>query len=189
MRVKICGVTRLEDALHAEACGAWAVGVIVASDSRRSVTLGQAAEIFGALKPGTLSVAVTHTGDREELERVLALKPKAIQITYPFRLEPGELRVFRAVSKGEPVIEPCDAIVLDESHGQGIPLDVAYAREAIRRSRVPVILAGGLTPENVREIAMELRPYAVDVASGVERSPGIKDPARVKMFLEACRGI
>lgn len=187
MRVKICGITRGEDALHAVSAGAWAIGVVTCSDSRRTIPLSRAEEIFRSIEGTALTVAVTHSKDIEEIERILSLAPDAIQISHPHRVKDADPLIFRVIKRGDPVPDDCDAIVLDESMGRGRLLDIRYARELVERSPVPVILAGGLNPSNVGEIIRLVRPYAVDVASGVEISPGIKDRSRVRAFLEACR--
>lgn len=95
--------------------------------------------------------------------------------------------MIRAVRPGETLPYDCDAIIIDGSHGRGKPFDRAFARRIVRESPVPVILAGGLTPENVRDAIEGVHPYAVDVATGVEEQPGIKDKAKVRAFLRACR--
>ena len=188
MRIKICGITRKEDAQVAENYGADAIGVVLSSDSPRSVTPEIAQEIFGSVGPFITKVAVTHTSSREDLDRILALRPDAIQISHPFEFEkkPG-VRVIRVLGRGDSLREDCDAIIVDESHGKGKSFDVSRARDVVHLSRVPVILAGGLTPRNVGEAIREVRPYAVDVASGVERSKGIKDDAKIQAFIAACR--
>jgi phosphoribosylanthranilate isomerase len=98
-------------------------------------------------------------------------------------------KVLRVVAKGQDLPEDCDAIVIDESRGEGRRFDLAFSRDVVKRSRVPVILAGGLTPKNVEEAASRVRPYAVDVASGVEDRPGVKNPEKMAAFIRACRGI
>lgn len=189
MRVKICGITRPEDARFAEREGAAAIGVIVCSErSKRSVSLARAREIFSSVGPFTTRVAVTHTQSEEELGKILALKPDAIQIFFPFTVGKGSgVRVIRAVGRDDPLPYDCDAVIIDESHGQGRPFSPAYATAAVQRSKVPVILAGGLTPGNVHDAIHRVHPYAVDVATGVEVSPGIKDPDKVRAFIAACR--
>jgi phosphoribosylanthranilate isomerase len=187
--VKICGITRVEDALHAERAGADAIGVILFSDSPRCVSPGRAREIFGSVGPFTTTVAVTHTRSRRELDRVIALRPGALQISRPFNFPATPpARILRVVRPGEPLPREADALVVDQSHGTGSPYDPGFALEMVRRSPVPVILAGGLTPENVAGAIRGIRPYAVDVASGVEVRPGIKDPSRVTAFVRAARG-
>jgi phosphoribosylanthranilate isomerase len=191
MRVKICGITRPEDALFAEHQGADAIGVVVFSGgvSRRVVGEERAREIFDAVGPFTTTVAVSHTKSEEDLSRIIELRPDAIQISHSFRFErdPG-VRVIRVIGRGDPLPEDCDAVIVDDSHGKGRDFDRSYACDTVNRSKVPVILAGGLTPENVEEAIRRVRPYAVDVASGVEVSPGIKDHEKVRAFITACRG-
>lgn len=190
MRIKICGITRPEDAVTAELAGADAIGVVVFSGgvSRRVVPPERVREIFSAVGPFITRVAVSHTRSRKELEQMIALHPDAIQISHPFAFpeDPG-VRVIRVVGRGDPLPDDCDAVIVDDSHGKGRSFDPAYARDAVVRSPVPVILAGGLTPENVAGAIRRVRPCAVDVASGVEISPGIKDPVKVKAFIDACR--
>lgn len=190
MRIKICGITRPEDARFAEHAGAHAIGVVVFSGgvSCRVVPVERAREIFDSVGPFTTTVAVSHTKSREDLEQMLALHPDAIQISHPFVFQdnPG-VRVIRVIGRGDPLPEDCDAIIVDDSHGKGRQYDPSYARTAVQQSKIPVILAGGLTPENVDGAIREVRPYAVDVASGVEVSPGIKDHKKIQAFIAATR--
>lgn len=188
MRIKICGITRPMDAQHAEQLGADAVGVVVLSESPRSVPTERAREIFEAVGPFMATVAVSHTRSETDLAEMIALHPSAVQISYPFVFDedPG-VRVIRVIGRGDPLPGDCDAIIVDDSHGQGRNYDPSYARSAVERSTVPVILAGGLTPENVGEAVRQVCPYAVDVATGVEASPGIKDYEKIRTFIAACR--
>lgn len=189
MRIKCCGITRPEDARYAEACGADAIGVVMFSPtSNRSVTLERAREIFDAVGPFTTTVAVSHTTSYEDLEQLLALRPDAIQIshTFVFREKPV-VRVIRVIGRNDPLPKDCDAIIVDESHGSGKNFDLSHARDTVQRSVVPVILAGGLTPENVADAIRQVHPYAVDVASGIETIPGIKDHRKIAAFIAAAR--
>jgi phosphoribosylanthranilate isomerase len=192
MRIKICGITRPEDARFAELQGADAIGVVVFSGgvSRRNVSPDRACEIFDAVGPFTTTVAVSHTTSDEELRQMISLQPCAIQISHPFRFDekPG-VKIIRVIRRGDPLPEDCDAIIIDDSHGQGRDFDLSFAVDAVKRSKVPVILAGGLTPDNVAEAIRKVRPYAADVASGVESSPGIKDHEKIRAFITACRSI
>jgi len=189
MRVKICGITTIGDALHAEGAGADAVGVILFSDSPRCVSPERAHEIFRSLGPFITTVAVTHTRSLRDLNRVIALRPCAIQIShsFDFSVRP-QARVLRVVKSGDPLPDDADALVVDQSGGTGMPYDPDFASDVVRCSPVPVILAGGLNPENVAGAIRAVRPYAVDVASGVEIRPGIKDPSRVTAFIQTSRG-
>jgi phosphoribosylanthranilate isomerase len=192
LRVKICGITRPEDARFAEMAGANAIGVVVFSGgvSKRVVDEEKAREIFNSVGPFTIKVAVSHTKSYDELHRMIALHPDAIQISHPFRFDedPG-VAVIRVIGRGEPLPADCDAIIVDDSHGKGRNFDPSYACDAVQRSKIPVILAGGLTPENVGDAIRRVNPYAVDVASGVEYLPGIKDPDKVRAFIEVCRRV
>ena len=189
MRIKCCGITRTEDARYAEACGADAIGVVVFSPtSKRSVTPERAHEIFHAVGLFTTTVAVSHTTSYEDLEQILALHPYAIQISHPFAFrEKPVVKVIRVIGRNDPLPTDCDAIIVDESHGNGKNFDLSHARDAVQRSVLPVILAGGLAPENVADAIRQVHPYAVDVASGIETAPGIKDHKKIAAFIAAAR--
>ena len=189
MRIKCCGITRPQDARFAEACGADAIGVVVFSPpSLRSVTPQRAREIFNATGPFTTTVAVSHTTSYEDLEQILALRPDAVQLSYPFMFREKPCpKVIRVIGRNDPLPADCDAIIVDESHGSGKSFDLSHACRAVMSSRVPVILAGGLTPENVTDAIRQVHPYAVDVASGIESSPGIKDHRKIAAFIAAAR--
>jgi len=189
MRIKCCGITRPEDARYAEACGADAIGVVMFSPtSKRSVTPARAREIFDAVGPFTTTVAVTHTKSLEDLKQVLALQPDAIQISHPFVFrEKPVVRVIRVIGRNDPLPKDCDAIIVDDSHGSGKNFELSHARNVVQRSGLPVILAGGLTPENVADAIRQVHPYAVDVASGIETAPGIKDHRKIAAFIAAAR--
>ena len=189
MRIKCCGITKPADARYAEACGADAIGVVVFSPtSKRSVTPERAREIFDAVGPFTTTVAVSHTSSYDDLEQILSLHPDAIQISHPFVfLEKPAVKVIRVIGCNDPLPTDCDAIIVDESHGSGKNFDLSHARNAVQRSALPVILAGGLTPENVADAIRQVHPYAVDVATGIETAPGIKDHTKIAAFIAAAR--
>lgn len=190
MRIKCCGITRIEDARFAEQAGADAIGVVMFSPSSpRDVDETRACEIFDALGPFTTTVIVTHTTSKKELDRIIALRPDAVQISHPFMFDtPPDTRIIRSICHGDPIPDDCAAIVVDDSHGGGKPYDPTFAREAVLQARVPVILAGGLTPENVGSAIRDVRPYAVDVATGIEQATGIKDPQKILAFIAAVMG-
>jgi len=190
MRIKICGITTPRDARFAEVSGADAIGVVVFSPpSVRSVTPQRAQEIFDSVGPFITKVAVSHTTSAEDLERILALRPDALQISYPFKfLEKPCPKVIRVIGRDDPVPQDGDAIIVDESHGSGKVFDLLYARRAVMSSDLPVILAGGLTAENVADAIRQVHPYAVDVASGTESAPGIKNHHKITRFIAAARG-
>lgn len=196
MRVKICGITRIEDALAAEAAGADAVGLIFAERSKRRVTLEQAANIVAALGPFVARVGVfvdAPLGDVEEAVRTLRLS--AVQLNghedaaYARALRP-HVQVIRAVSFTPELTPkavqafPADAFLLDgldPGSGEAFSWEDAGALAGLPH----LILAGGLTSANVAAGIRLFRPYAVDVASGVESSAGIKGPRKIQDFVRA----
>ena len=198
MRIKICGITRVEDALAAEGAGADAVGLIFAERSKRRVTLGQAAKISGALGPFVSRVGVfvdSPLGD--VVKAAQTLKLSAVQLhgqesaEYAAELHPY-IQVIRAVSFSAALdVErlkdfPADAFLIDGlKPGSGERFDWGQAKGLKTLPRF--ILAGGLTPENVAEAVRTLRPYAVDVASGVEVSPGVKEKGKIQDFVREAR--
>lgn len=188
MRVKICGITTVRDALIAEEEGADSIGIVVCSESKRSVPVSRAREIFAALRPDTEKICVTNTQNQSDLALILSLKPTAIQIPRNLQVPFGTgTKIYRVLS-GETILPAgCDAVVIDQSLGRGIAYDRSFAERVVEESEVPVILAGGLTPDNVGEAIRNLRPYAVDVSSGVEKSEGIKDRKKIRQFIEICR--
>jgi phosphoribosylanthranilate isomerase len=199
--VKLCGLTTPE---HVRAAaGAHAVGFVVASPrSHRDLSLEAAAGLARLAAPFQATVAVTAAREPETLEGIVrAVQPHALQL--PLRagastfegLRKGfpALRLFAACRPEEAPLAPAvlDALVLDATSpdgygGSGQTTDWGRARAAREASRVPVILAGGLTPENVADAIRAVRPFAVDVSSGVE-TDRVKDPAKMRRFLDAAR--
>lgn len=198
MRVKICGITRVEDALMAERAGADAIGLIFAEGSKRRVGLEQAAAVSAALGPFIVRVGVFVDAPLAAVEAAVeAAGLQAVQLhgdedaAYAERLM-ARVRVIKAVSVGAGFDAsawrgfPVHALLVDGLlPGSGERFD--WERAADLRGFPRLILAGGLTPHNVAEGIRALRPYAVDVASGVESSPGIKDRTRVQDFVRAAR--
>jgi phosphoribosylanthranilate isomerase len=188
--VKICGITTVGDARAAAAAGADAIGVVLASPSPRSVTPELARDIFAAVPPFVTTVAVTSTDREEDLATILSSRPDAVQVAGDLALPRGAgVRVIRMLAPGDALRDDCDAVVVDGSCGTGRAFDPEYARRCVAASPVPVILAGGLSPGNVAAAIRAVRPYAVDVASGVEAAPGIKDERLMRAFVKACRTI
>jgi len=199
-RVKICGITRLEDAHLAVELGAAALGFNFYPPSPRYLEPRAAAEIIRRLPP--LVTAVGVFADETDDEHIAAVAREAgvsaVQLhgpRFPQSVRALEgLRVIRAVAVREG-FKPeelggvkASAILLDTFDpnlpgGTGKTFDWSLAREAKRYG--PIILAGGLTPENVAEAIRQVQPFAVDVASGVETVPGIKDPIKLGAFFKA----
>jgi phosphoribosylanthranilate isomerase len=196
MLIKICGVTTAEDARAAADLGADAVGLNFWAGSPRRVDVARAAEIARALRGAVTLVGLFVDASHEEIERVRAEVPLDVLQLHGRETPEACLRwgpdgYWKAVrSLAEIGAYSCTTYLLDAAvpgapGGTGVPVDPALAAAAVRRARV--ILAGGLGPENVGPMVRALRPFGVDVASGVERSPGVKDVARVEAFVRAAR--
>jgi phosphoribosylanthranilate isomerase len=198
-RVKICGITRLEDAELAASLGAWALGFILWPQSKRGVEEAVAAgiarrvrrqvELVGVFVNPTLdeiaraadAIGLTHVqlhGDEgpsfatEVARRTGAKVIKAARVATAADLQ--------ALERWRTDFHLLDTAVEGMRGGSGQSWDWRLAAQ--RRSKIPTILSGGLTAENVAEGIAAVRPYAVDVASGVEASPGVKDPAKLEAF-------
>lgn len=190
MRIKICGITTKEDAKAAVVAGADAIGVISHSaESRRNLPDSRVKEIFSAVGSDAVCAIVTHTTDPDELRAVCALRPDEIQMSHSFprTMVPSSIRIVRVVSPGMPVPDDCDAVIVDASMGKGKQYDFEYSCSVLQTATVPVYLAGGLTPENVGAAVRTIRPDGVDVATGVERSVGVKDHIKIRAFIRAVR--
>jgi len=192
---KICGVTCEEDALCAAHAGAWAVGFVLFAPSPRAVTLERAAEIAAVLPPFVAAVAVlVDASTSEALEAATALRTSIVQLhgeRAPSVESLAALRVIRAATLDSAAAVPSQwTLLLDASDakahgGTGRTIDwvAAKAIAATRRT----ILAGGLRRENVGEAIATARPAGIDLASGVEASPGIKDHDAIRSVAAAIR--
>jgi len=202
VRVKVCGLTRPQDAVAVEAAGADAVGVIFAPGSRRRVDLAQAAEVLSPLGPFVARVGVFVAPEPDALfAAVEVLRLHAVQLhgdlpvvdDAAWRALRERVAVIRAVV-WSPDLDlealaraPVDAVLVDGPRaGSGEPFDWDGAGNLRRLPRW--VLAGGLAPDNVARAIERLRPPAVDVASGVESAPGVKDPRQLAAFMAAVRG-
>jgi phosphoribosylanthranilate isomerase len=208
VRVKICGVTRPADALHAARAGADAIGMIFA-DSPRRITPEQAAEITGVLPPWVTAVGVFVNAELSVIiDTVHAARLTAVQLhgdESPEQMievarQVAVLKAFRVagptdidaalewLTRGRPNGCLVDSRVEGVYGGTGhtAPWDlVATHRDALW----PLVLGGGLTPENVAEAIGIVQPFGVEASSGVEAGePGRKDPERVRRFIEMARG-
>lgn len=198
-RIKICGITNREDALAAAEAGADALGFIAIPGSPRYVDPQTHFEITENLPLFIQCVAVVQRPDDED-EYV----PDYVQhyedtpaASRASGLAWKRIRAFRM--RDESVLyeiaaypDPVGAILLDTYHkdllgGSGETFDWGLAVRAKALTDRPVILAGGLTPENVKDALEAVHPYAIDVSSGVEISPGVKDHAKIKAFVRAVR--
>jgi phosphoribosylanthranilate isomerase len=201
VRVKFCGITSLEDAREAASLGAWAIGLNHHPQSPRFCRPEMAAEIGGALKRRLEVVGVFVNPSLDELaaaaedgsltmvqlhgEEGPAFCQEAARRTGCRVIKSHRVRSLADVQAAEAY--RTDFHLLDAHRpgtrgGTGESFD--WGLLAGRRSEIPLILAGGLTPENVHEGVEVARPFAVDVASGVEAEPGVKDHERMAAFME-----
>jgi phosphoribosylanthranilate isomerase len=202
-QVKICGITSVADAQAAAAAGADMIGLMFYEGSPRHITLPKAVEIARSLSPFVLRVGVFVNPDETVVNRAIAeCGLNLLQFhgdeTSEFCTQFGimsmkALRVKDADSLQALETYQTDAFLLDAYSksglgGTGEKFNWNLAIEA-RRFGKPIFLAGGLTPENVADAVRQVRPFAVDVSSGVESAPGKKDAAKVKAFIEAVRAV
>jgi len=200
MKVKICGITNAEDAHAAVRAGADALGFVFAAGSPRSISFSDAAAIIAELPPFVTPVGVFSDATIDRLiDAVGRANIRCLQIDA--RVGPADLaripvpiiRSFRVRPDFDVRTlegEIAQALLLDTyakgiQGGTGMTFDWSVAAAASRYGRI--ILAGGLNPENVGEAVRIARPYAVDVSSGVESTPGKKDHARLSAFCRAAR--
>ncbi|MBX9762210.1 MAG: phosphoribosylanthranilate isomerase [Pseudomonadaceae bacterium] len=203
VRSKICGITRVEDALAAAEAGADAIGLVFYAKSPRAVSVQQAREIIAALPPFVTSVGLFVDASRCELGEILDAVPLDL-LQFHGDETPDECDHY-----GRPYIKalrvkPGDDIaaqVARYANARGVLLDTFVpgipggTGEAFDWSLVPAqlskpfILAGGLTAANVAQAIGQLRPFAVDISGGVESAKGIKDAAKIHAFMEAVRSV
>lgn len=208
LRVKICGLTRREDALAADEAGADYLGVVLSSGFSRSVAPRSASAIVAGTRARKVAVLVDETPDDAALAAT-AIGADVLQLSGDESPEAmvelrarGAWRIWKAV-RARSIDELADALerygravdgILVEgwkagSHGGSgtrVTLDAASVRASVPDA-LDFILAGGLGPDSVVDAVRAFRPDVVDVSSGVERSVGVKDPDRVQAFIEAAR--
>jgi len=197
-RVKICGLTSVNDAVHASDCGTDAIGLVFYPPSPRYVDdLALAFDIAQSVGPFVDVVGLFVDAEESFIDRVLNTVPlnclqfhgneRAVfceQFSRPFykalRMKPG-VDVIERVSE----YASSRGVLLD-TYVKGVPggTGQSFNWESIPSSLDRVVLAGGLTPENVSQAIQVAAPYAVDVSGGVEGTPGVKDPLKVKAFIE-----
>jgi phosphoribosylanthranilate isomerase len=200
--VKICGITNLEDAQHAVRCGADAVGFIFYEGSPRFISHAKAAEIVQRLPDHVSKIGVFVNADRKFIHDIIRhVSLSAVQLygnEGPDDLVNYEISVIKAFRVAPDFdVEVMrnyiiDAFLLDAYKGgafggTGKTFDWNLALKAKEYGRI--ILSGGLTPENVEEAVRFVRPYGVDVSSGVEREPGKKDTGKVRDFIMRAKSI
>ena len=196
-RVKFCGITRAEDARSAIALGVDAIGLVFVPGSKRCVDLEQAREVMSAVSPLVSVIGLFMDAATADVAAVLdALPLDALQ--FHGRESAEFCRQFKrpyvkalAMGDGVDVAHAASryagarGVLLDahrtgEQGGSGLSFDWSLIPPALAER---IILAGGLTPENVAAAITQVRPYAVDVSSGIESAPGIKCPRRMQLFM------
>lgn len=199
--IKICGITREQDALAAAHCGANAVGFVFYAKSPRAVTPARAAALMRVLPPFVTSVALFVDADVAAVKHTIAIARADLlqfhgdespaycrQFGVPYlkalRVRPGVdlLQYARDYHDAKALL--LDAYVEGTPGGTGATFDWALIPKNLP---LPVVLSGGLTPENVTAAIEAVRPWAVDVSSGVESARGIKDAAKIAAFVTGVR--
>ena len=201
VRVKICGITSLEDALVAVEAGADALGFVFHEQSPRHVTPEDAAGIIAGLPPFVQTVGLFVNRPLEFVNETAARC--RLDLVQPHGDEPPEfcdaverrvIKAFRVkdITSLDPIKNYRVAAHLLDAYSPkaygGTGLTFNWDIAAVAKGFGPVILAGGLTPDNVREAVEAVQPYAVDVSGGVESSPGKKDAAKVREFIRLAKG-
>lgn len=199
-RVKICGITNMEDARHASACGADALGFVFYPGSPRFVDQDTARRIIAELPPLITTVGLFVNEAPARIRELVAFCGlDTVQLhgdEEPDQCHLPPCRVIKALRIKDGMDEErlrayqvsallLDAYVPDQFGGTGKRCDWGLAARIAARQRV--ILAGGLTPDNVADAVRQVHPYGVDVSSGVEQAPGRKDPDKVAMFIRMAR--
>ena len=201
-KVKICGITNKEDAIMAANSGADFIGIINVRDSPRYVNLETAREIFNEVPDFTYRVIVSTPRNIDAIREIERINADYIQLhgyeTIDFvrkikeEIKTGIIKKIsvdkNAIGRARKFSEIVDAILLDTKMkgklgGTGKTHDWNISRKIVESVEKPVILAGGLNPENVREAIEQVKPFAVDVSSGVESMTGKKDMKRVEDFI------
>ena len=203
-KIKFCGITTLEDGELAVAAGAWAIGLIFWPSSPRRAGFDAAAEIAAGVKRRVevagvfVNATLDHVAETADAVGLTMLQLHGDE--GPAYCSEAARRTGCKVMKAVRVRSGADVQALAPFHTDyhlldsftaGVPggTGETFAWEIARghRGRVPIVLSGGLTPDNVGEAIAAVHPFAVDVASGVERSPGVKDPEKLQAFAAAVR--
>lgn len=211
-KIKICGIKTTDDALAAMDAGADLIGFNFYPKSPRYVTVGMCrnimsvlrrygrvtcvgvfvnasvAEILATMDTLGLNLAQLHGDESPEVMKALGGQAfKAIRLSADSVTDSRMVTEFMALRYGQPPVLLVDAAVKGLYGGSGVTADWDRAAELAKQH--PLLLAGGLTPENVADAVQQVKPWGVDVASGVESAPGEKDPEKMKRFVRAVKTI
>jgi phosphoribosylanthranilate isomerase len=201
VKVKICGVTRVQDALAASEAGADAVGLMFYERSPRFVMRQRAADIIAALPPFVAKVGVFVDAPEEEVRRTISecgldtlqfhgqespeyCRRFGLKVIKAFRIRDAQTLPATGAYDQETWLLDSYAEGAPGGTGKSFNWDLAAT---VVRGGGRILLAGGLTPQNVGQAVTQVRPFGVDVSSGVESAPGIKDSAKIRAFIEAAR--
>ena len=201
VRSKICGITRIEDALAAAQAGADAIGFVFYAKSPRAVDVRQARAIIAELPPFVTTVGLFVNASRCELNEILEVVPLDL-LQFHGDETPQDCEGYHRpwikalrVRPGDDLEAACklyagargillDTYVAGVPGGTGEAFDWSLVPERLSK---PIILAGGLSADNVGQAIAQVRPYAVDVSGGVEQAKGIKDAAKIEAFMQAVK--
>ncbi len=190
MWIKICGMTSADGIAAAAEAGVDAVGFVFAP-SPRQVTPGQAAQLVALVPPGILRIAVAQHPLQMKVDEICrVMKPDYFQTDVEDLRElkiPAHVKVLPVVRFGRKQPSPLPARMLFEGPSSGVGELADWGRAGELARQTEVILAGGLNAANVAEAIHAVRPFGVDVSSGVESVPGIKDPEKIRQFVRAAR--
>lgn len=190
MWIKVCGLTSADAVAAAVQAEVDAIGFVFAPSSRQ-VTPGQAAQLAALAPAGILRIAVTQHPLQMKVDEICkVLKPDFFQTDVEDLREltiPAHIRVLPVVRFGRKTPSPLPSRMLFEGPSSGIGELADWGRAAELARQTEVILAGGLSAQNVAEAIQAVRPFGVDVSSGVEDFPGVKDPEKIYEFVRAAR--
>ena len=190
MWIKICGMTSADAIAAAAEAGVDAIGFVFAP-SPRQVTPGQAAQLAALAPPGILRIAVAQHPLQMKVDEICRmLKPDYFQTDVEDLRElkiPPHIKVLPVVRFGRKTPSPLPARIVFEGPTSGIGELADWGRAAELARQTQVILAGGLSTENVAEAIQAVRPFGVDVSSGIESERGVKDPDKIAEFVRAAR--
>lgn len=212
VRIKVCGITRSEDAALADELAVDAIGFVFVKKSKRFITVAAAADLSAEVGPFTQRVGLFLDDERELVEQAIARIPNLLpqfhgreQADYCDQFNRPYIKAI-GVAGGMPAdhelqsYKYCTGFLFDSNApgalgGTGHTFDWYQLRDWQMQSRVAgktgeprVVLAGGLNPDNIGQALQVLKPYAIDVSSGVEASPGIKDAELMRKFVASARG-
>lgn len=197
-RIKICGITSVEDALAVANAGADAIGLVFYEPSPRYVSIEQAEKIAKAVGPFVTTVALFVNADKKTIDSVLRQVPIQLLQFHGDESEEFCKQFARPYIKALRMREGVDVNQLINSYGSasGILLDTYTPgtpggtgetfdwQRVPKNTTIPIVLAGGLTPKNVQTAISQTCVYGVDVSGGVERAPGIKDTIKIREFIQ-----